>query len=424
METPDTILAAGGLVSRDLNGSRRIAVVHRNRHNDWTLPKGKCELGEQLDQTAAREVFEETGCDVRLVRFATTVGYYVGGSWKTVFYWHMTPKSEPAFKASDEVDAVEWLDPGEAIKRLTYPSERELVRREFLSGANRSPALHLTWWQRIARQLWRTMPARRLQSALLAYVPELELRIACFHDQPYPDRFWAEAARDLVARAFDALHRDAPEDGWHCLMAAQRLECFALYDGEIESKAASLQLESEKLHGWRKAAVQKLLESPAPVRLYEALFHRDEQAQNHWHKIAVRKRQLQLLLGVLFVVIIASVFLAGAAANEPSASPLLLGTVALLGAAGACLGAILSLARDPLASRIPEQVASTAITVMRPAIGAAAALGMYFLLAARISTGVPDPGASGLFAVAFASGFSERLFIKGVESIGGKHASG
>ena len=79
------VRAAGGVVRR--NGSRgalRVAVVHRPGYDDWSFPKGKVDRGETLEETALREVEEETG--LRSVsgaelhqRQMADLGMYLGG---------------------------------------------------------------------------------------------------------------------------------------------------------------------------------------------------------------------------------------------------------------------------------------------------------------------------------------------------------
>jgi len=61
---------AGGIVWRDMAAGPRLAVVHRARRGDWSLPKGRLDDGEGWRDAARREIAEETGCDVRLERFA------------------------------------------------------------------------------------------------------------------------------------------------------------------------------------------------------------------------------------------------------------------------------------------------------------------------------------------------------------------
>ena len=83
------IIAAGGIVSRKGAQGPEIAVIHRSRYNDWSLPKGKPNAGESLEATALREVKEETGCDVKIAGFAGTIEYDVKGVPKVVFFWNM-----------------------------------------------------------------------------------------------------------------------------------------------------------------------------------------------------------------------------------------------------------------------------------------------------------------------------------------------
>src|SRR4051812_28786950 len=59
----DEVRAAGGLVVRD----GAVAVVHRPRYDDWSLPKGKLDPGESWEEAAVREVEEETGVRARIV---------------------------------------------------------------------------------------------------------------------------------------------------------------------------------------------------------------------------------------------------------------------------------------------------------------------------------------------------------------------
>jgi 8-oxo-dGTP diphosphatase len=119
--------AAGGLLWRE-GDPRRLAVVHRPRYDDWSLPKGKLDAGELLPETAAREVREETGFAVSLGGFAGRYQYQVTTGPKAVFIWEMTALDKQA-EPDDEVDDLAWLSPAEAVDRLTYRLERDLVRR-------------------------------------------------------------------------------------------------------------------------------------------------------------------------------------------------------------------------------------------------------------------------------------------------------
>jgi 8-oxo-dGTP diphosphatase len=117
------IRAAGGVVSRD----GRVAVVHRPKYDDWSLPKGKLDPGESFEDAALREVEEETGLRCTLVRELPAVEYEVRGKPKLVRYWAMEVEDETPFEPNEEVDEVRWLEPDEALALLSYDRDREPV---------------------------------------------------------------------------------------------------------------------------------------------------------------------------------------------------------------------------------------------------------------------------------------------------------
>ncbi len=115
--------AAGGVVLRD----GLVAVVHRPRYDDWSLPKGKLDPDESFEEAALREVEEETGLRCRLMRELPTVSYDVRGRRKEVRYWAMEVEDETPFVPNDEVDQVRWVEPQEALALLSYDRDREPV---------------------------------------------------------------------------------------------------------------------------------------------------------------------------------------------------------------------------------------------------------------------------------------------------------
>jgi 8-oxo-dGTP pyrophosphatase MutT (NUDIX family) len=117
------VQAAGGVVLRD----GRMAVVHRPRYDDWSLPKGKLDSDESFEAAALREVEEETGLRCRLIRELPVVEYEVRGRPKVVRYWAMEVEDETPFVPNEEVDEVRWLEPREALALLSYDRDREPV---------------------------------------------------------------------------------------------------------------------------------------------------------------------------------------------------------------------------------------------------------------------------------------------------------
>jgi 8-oxo-dGTP diphosphatase len=118
------VRAAGGLV---VDGGR-VAVVHRPRYDDWSLPKGKLEAGESWEQAALREVEEECGLRCELGEELASDEYTdPKGRPKTVRWWRMGVREDLGFTPDHEVDEMRWLTPVEASQLLSYDHDRELV---------------------------------------------------------------------------------------------------------------------------------------------------------------------------------------------------------------------------------------------------------------------------------------------------------
>jgi 8-oxo-dGTP pyrophosphatase MutT (NUDIX family) len=126
---PKVQLAAGGIVWQDSGGDAKLALVHRPKYDDWTLPKGKPEAGETLAETARREVLEEIGHEVRMLEFAGVLHYPLREqTTKVVLFWHMLVQGGSSFRPNREIDAMVWLTPAEAMQKLTHKVEVELLR--------------------------------------------------------------------------------------------------------------------------------------------------------------------------------------------------------------------------------------------------------------------------------------------------------
>lgn len=121
------VRAAGGVIARGSGSDLEIVIVHRPRYDDWTFPKGKAESGETDEQTALREVLEETGFECNLGEELPSVSYrdHKDRS-KIVRYWVMTVNAG-AFEPNDEVDVLEWVSATEAGERLTYDHDVDVL---------------------------------------------------------------------------------------------------------------------------------------------------------------------------------------------------------------------------------------------------------------------------------------------------------
>jgi 8-oxo-(d)GTP phosphatase len=121
-----TILAAGGVVWRDDDGPLRVAVIHRDRYDDWSLPKGKLDRGERDLSAAVREVGEETGAVVAVTRRLIETSYLVDDVPKTVRFWAMRHLAGE-FAANAEIDALLWLPLPEARTKLSHDVDRSVL---------------------------------------------------------------------------------------------------------------------------------------------------------------------------------------------------------------------------------------------------------------------------------------------------------
>jgi 8-oxo-dGTP pyrophosphatase MutT (NUDIX family) len=130
-----TATSAGGIVVREAEGGLELVVGRRRRERTvtWTLPKGTPEAGESREQTAIREVGEETGLTVRIVRPIGEIKYtFVRNGTrfsKTVHYYLMEPTGGDLGDHDHEFELVRWLPFSQAATTLTFDSERELVAR-------------------------------------------------------------------------------------------------------------------------------------------------------------------------------------------------------------------------------------------------------------------------------------------------------
>jgi ADP-ribose pyrophosphatase YjhB (NUDIX family) len=123
------VRAAGGIVWRETAAGPRLAVVHRRKRDDWSLPKGRLDAGEAWQEAARRELAEETGCEVRLVRFAGAKLYLAREKPKLVLYWHAAVVRAGVLSTGDEIDEVAWLSRRDALERLDHASDRRLLVR-------------------------------------------------------------------------------------------------------------------------------------------------------------------------------------------------------------------------------------------------------------------------------------------------------
>jgi 8-oxo-(d)GTP phosphatase len=124
------VYAAGAVLWRPTDSANpgvEIAVIHRPRYDDWSLPKGKVDPGETAPVAAVREVVEETGHHAKLGRRLELVSYPVEAGVKKVYYW-AARSTGGEFTPGREVDEMAWLPVADAMKRLNYAQDRKMLR--------------------------------------------------------------------------------------------------------------------------------------------------------------------------------------------------------------------------------------------------------------------------------------------------------
>jgi 8-oxo-dGTP pyrophosphatase MutT (NUDIX family) len=124
------VLAAGAVLWRSDGASAvpEVAIIHRPRYDDWSLPKGKVDPGETEPVTAVREVREETGYIAHLGRRLAAVSYPVEQGIKKVRYW-AARTVDGSFTPTAEVDDLVWLPVPAAMDQVAYPHDRKVLRR-------------------------------------------------------------------------------------------------------------------------------------------------------------------------------------------------------------------------------------------------------------------------------------------------------
>jgi 8-oxo-dGTP pyrophosphatase MutT (NUDIX family) len=131
-----TATSAGGIVVRFERDVPYLVVGSRRRDRDivtWTLPKGTPNPGETREQTALREVAEETGLEVRITGPLDSIDYtFIQRGTrihKTVHYFFMVPTGGDLARHDHEFEEVRWVSFDDAAHLLTFDTERALVLR-------------------------------------------------------------------------------------------------------------------------------------------------------------------------------------------------------------------------------------------------------------------------------------------------------
>lgn len=154
MQSP-LIQAAGAVLWRKTDKSNlEIAIIHRPRYGDWSLPKGKVEEGESHISAGYREIQEETGFESIFGPEIGSVVYKLEGAPKEVRYWSAKATAKTGNPDPKEVDEVIWLEPTKAKEKLTNKDDRAIVDFFLEFGADTFPIILLRHAKALKRTDW------------------------------------------------------------------------------------------------------------------------------------------------------------------------------------------------------------------------------------------------------------------------------
>lgn len=129
----EQLVSAGGVVVALPEGRARIVLCGRARPRLWSLPKGTPNEGESLEETARREVEEETGLEVEIREKLGAISYWFVRSVdrvrcnKTVHFYLMQATGGDMDRHDGEFDEVRWFDSAEALRLINYPNEARMA---------------------------------------------------------------------------------------------------------------------------------------------------------------------------------------------------------------------------------------------------------------------------------------------------------
>jgi 8-oxo-dGTP pyrophosphatase MutT (NUDIX family) len=126
-------VSAGGIVYRKGERGIEIVICGRSRDGVWGLPKGTPNKGESLEETAVREVSEETGLEVRILDKIGVVEYWFAADGvryhKWVHHYLMECTGGDTSKHDSEYDKVEWRPVQDALRTLTFRNEANMLAK-------------------------------------------------------------------------------------------------------------------------------------------------------------------------------------------------------------------------------------------------------------------------------------------------------
>ena len=141
--------SAGGVVFRQTSEGVRFLLI-KDPYKKWGLPKGHVDSGESLEETADREVTEETGLgDLVLHGSLGVIDWHFRFRGKLIhkcchFYLFEAPTGSPCPQAEEGILACRWFAYAEAVKTISYENARHILKKaaEVLASQFEEPGQH------------------------------------------------------------------------------------------------------------------------------------------------------------------------------------------------------------------------------------------------------------------------------------------
>ncbi len=125
--------SSGGIICKKEKNKIKVALISRNQGKVWCLPKGLVNKGEKLEETALREVKEETGLDGKLIKKLGAIDYwffYKKRKIHKVVHFYLLKHLGGNTKYHDfEVEEVKWFEIDNAIRVMSYKNEIEIMKK-------------------------------------------------------------------------------------------------------------------------------------------------------------------------------------------------------------------------------------------------------------------------------------------------------
>ncbi len=122
--------SAGGVVYKKEGRKTFVLVAQHSQHHGWVFPKGLIDKGEKKEETAVREVEEETGIKAKILKPLKPIEFWYVFEGekikKRVYYFLMEATGGNTENHDNEMENVEWLPEDKVEERLTYKSEKEV----------------------------------------------------------------------------------------------------------------------------------------------------------------------------------------------------------------------------------------------------------------------------------------------------------